>query len=445
MIRFIVKGVLLGLCCLTTAVWGLTLEITQGRVEATPIAVANFNAMNVRDLPEDIGGIIRNDLTISGRFSPLSVAELPTESPKVGSIDLLEWLSLGADNIVVGQITSSGADRYTVEVELLDVYAPDKAAGTGGNTVVWRQKFDHVPGGRLRSLAHHISDVIFERLTGIRGAFSTRIAYVLVTGEAEGRPARAVHRIEVADMDGHRPRTLFTSPEPIMSPAWSPDGRFLAFVSFEHFRAEVYVMEVATGVRRLVSHARGINGAPAWSPDGQKMALVLSKEGTPKLYVLDLRSQALQRVSSGASIDTEPSWAPDGRSLIFTSNRGGKPQIYRLWLADGRVERLTYEGDYNARASFTFDGKNVVMVHRQGAGAYRIARLNLKNNQLTILTEGELNDSPSIAPNGTMVLYGTQVSGRRMLGAVSLDGRVKLRLPAREGSAQEPAWSPYES
>ena len=427
------------LWCWAVTVSGLTLEITQGVVGAAPIAVSEFYAPPSlqHTLPEDLGEIIRNDLKSSGRFAPLEVNELPVQNSKVGQLDILEWLNLGTDAIVVGQVEKTGRDTYTVDFELMDMLEP-KVPGHKAN-VLLKHKFEHISGARLRALAHHISDLVFERLTGIKGAFSTRIAYVLVVGEG-GKPR---YRLEVADADGHNAKTLFTSPEPVMSPAWAPDGKRLAFVSFEHFRSEVYIIDLATGSRQRVSHAQGINGAPAWSPDGKKLAIVLSKEGTPKVYILDLATQSLRRMTSGSSIDTEPSWAPDGKSLVFTSNRGGKPQIYRAWLADGNVERVTYQGNYNARSSFTPDGRSLVMMYRDDRNIFRIAKLNLATKQVTLLTNAELDESPSIAPNGTMVLYGSQVSGKRILGAVSLDGRVKLRLPDREGSVQEPAWSPY--
>lgn len=420
--------------------YALTLEITQGVNSASPIAVSDFyvSSRQVDSVPEDIGAVIRNDLRNSGRFAPLAVEELPVQSSKVGTLDILEWLNLGADAVVVGQVEKTGRDSYAVEFELMDMLEP-RVQGQKSN-VLLKQRFEHISGARLRPLAHHISDLIFERLTGIKGAFSTRIAYVLVSGEDRSKP---IYRLEVADADGYNAKALFTSPEPVMSPSWSPDGRRLAFVSFENFRSEVYLIDVATGTRQRVSHARGINGAPAWSPDGKKLAIVLSKEGTPKIYLLDLVRHTLDKLTTGSSIDTEPSWAPDGKSLVFTSNRGGKPQIYRVWVSDKQVERVTYQGNYNAKASFTSDGRFLVMMYRDEQNVFRIAKMNLSTKQVTLLTKAELDESPSIAPNATMVLYGSQVAGKRILGAVSLDGQVKLRLPDRQGSVQEPAWSPY--
>lgn len=424
--------------------WGmvhaLTLEITQGIVGAAPIAVADFytTAGSDGDNQSIMGDIIRNNLRNTGRFAPLNVSELPSSAPRVGSVDVLDWLQLGVEDIVIGQVERVGSDRYKVTFELLEIY---ESKSIDKSNRLLHQSFDNVSGERLRALAHHMSDLIFERLTGIRGAFSTRIAYVTRI-EKQGRPE---YHMDVSDADGYNAKTLFTSPEPVMSPAWSKDGRRLAFVSFENFRAEVYIVDTVTGERKRVSHSKGINGAPAWSPDGRQLALVLSKDGSPHLYLLNLETQQLKQLTTGYTINTEPSWAPDGRSLLFTSNRSGKVQIYRLWLSDARIERVTYQGDYNARASFTPDGKNVVMIYRDMQNVFHIAKLNIATKAVTILTNAYLDESPSIAPNGTMVLYGTQVAGKRILGAVSLDGRVKLRLPSREGSVQEPAWSPYLS
>lgn len=430
---------ILPLWCFLQVATALTLEITQGIVGAAPIAIADFHVPGGAGTPEvKLGEIVRNNLRNTGRFAPLGVSELPVETPRVGTIDILDWLHLGVEDIVVGQVEAVGHDRYNVTFELLEVY---ESKSHNKSNVLLKQSFNNVSGERLRPLAHHISDMIFERLTGIRGAFSTRIAYVL-RSEAKGRP---VYHLDVSDADGYNAKTLFVSPEPVMSPAWSKDGRRLAFVSFENFRAEVYIVDTVTGRRERVSHSNGINGAPAWSPDGRQLALVLSKDGSPHLYLLDLQTHKLKQLTTGYTINTEPNWAPDGKSMLFTSNRSGKVQIYRLWLADDRVERVTYQGDYNARASFTPDGKNIVLVYRDTQSIFHIAKLNLSTKSLTLLTNAYLDESPSIAPNGTMVLYGTQVAGKRILGAVSLDGRVKLRLPSREGSVQEPAWSPYLS
>ncbi len=397
----------------------LNIEITEGMVAAVPIAVMKSEE-EVRNAHgtsfEQLAVVIRNDLRMCGRFEPLMSAQEP-----------------GVENIVLGKVQALGNDNFMVSFQLLDVYKTN---------VLTQQTFQGVKQQDFRKLAHHISDVIYEKLTGIRGAFSTRVAYVMVTSTMNGKR----YSLELADADGFNPITLVKSKEPIMSPSWSADGRQLAFVSFEKNRAEIYIMKVATGQRELLSRFPGINGAPAWSPDGRTLAVVLSKNGTPKIYLMDLMTKTLTQYTDGLSIDTEPAWSKDGRTLYFTSNRGGKPQIYRLDLATKKAERITYVGEYNARPMLTPDGKYLVMMHRsERGGSFNIASQELATGQVSVLTHANLDESPTLSPNGAMVLYGTQDGDRQVLGLVTLDGRGQLRLPAREGSVQEPAWSPFLS
>jgi TolB protein len=291
----------------------------------------------------------------------------------------------------------------------------------------------------LRSTAHRIADIIYEKLTGQPGAFDTRIAYVVSSNQADGSQEVS---LKVADADGFDPQTIVTSSEPLMSPAWAPDGRRLAYVSFEQKKASIYVQEVFTGQRQKVASFKGINGAPAWSPDGRKLALTLSRDGNPEIYVLNINTNALTRLTNHYAIDTEPAWSPDGRFIIFTSDRGGRPQIYRVPAFGGKVNRVTFEGDYNARASYAPDGASVALVTRQG-GDFRVAVLNLANSALQVLSEGRLDESPSFAPNGSMIIYATKINGKGELAAVSVDGRIRQRLALQEGDVREPVWSPY--
>ena len=323
-----------------------------------------------------------------------------------------------------------------VNFELLDVLR-QKADGTSQAPLLAMQ-FDNVNPQDFRALAHHISDLLFQKLIGVKGIFSTRIAYITVNQGSKG----SVHTLEVADYDGQNPKSLFRSSYPVMSPAWSPDGKRIAFVSFEKDRTSINVVDVLTGRVSKVTQFPGINGAPAWSPDNHTLALVLSKDGSPKLYTLDLNNKQLNRVTQGGGNDTEPSFTPDGGSIVFTSDRGGKAQIYRVTLGTGKIERLTFNGDYNARPYVTPDGNKLVTLHKMDDGLFGIAVQSLKTGELRVITRSSLIDAPTLAPNGMMVLYGSQ-EGQGALNAVSLDGRSKFRLPSREGNVQDPAWAPF--
>ena len=416
----------------------LHMEIRGGQASGLPIGIVPFAADDAgKRGMVDFAEVIKSNLENSGQFKATPFQQIKEFPSKRTAVKFAYWKTLGVEDLVIGKVEKTAGSNYTVSFELLDVVRQNAE----GNPPVplLAMKFDNIKPEAFRALAHHISDLIFEKLIGVRGIFSTRIAYVSVKQGFRG----TTHALEVADADGHNPKTLFSSPFPMMSPAWSPDGRQIAFVSFDKERASVNIIEVSTGRATKVTQFPGINGAPAWSPDGQKLALVLSKEGNPKIYIVDLASKKLSRLTDGTGIDTEPKFAPDGQSIVFTSNRGGKPQIYKVTLITGKVERLTFNGDYNASPSLTPDGKRLVMLHIGDDGLFSIAVQSLSTGELKVLTQTSLNDSPSLAPNGMMVLYGSEVSGRGVLGAVSLDGRIKIRLPAREGNVQEPAWSPF--
>lgn len=406
----------------------LNLELTQGVSGAVPLVIAPFTVSGVAS-SQNPAEIVQNDLEHSGRFKIYSHS---------GDINAANMQHLGADNIVVGKVQGLGGDRYQVSFELIDAFkAKDQHKG-----IVLQQQFT-VSEKQLRQVAHHISDLIYERILGVRGIFSTRLVYIVVNKSTPGRPQ---YTLEVADEDGFNPRILLTSTDPIMSPTWSPSGRQVAYVSFENRRASIYMQDVATGSRTLVSRLPGINGAPAWSPDGTKMALVLSKGQSPNIYILDLNGHQLTQVTNDYYINTEPAWAPDGKYLIFTSTRSGGPQIYQYNFASRSISRLTYDGKYNARGGITTDGHRLVTIHKD-SDAYNIALFDLGTGVMRLLTPSGTRDSssPSVAPNGSMVLYDTVYHGRNMLAMVSTDGRVQLRLPARDGEAQDPAWSPFLS
>ncbi|SEQ40411.1 TolB protein [Amphritea atlantica] len=407
----------------------LTVEITQGVDEPTPVAVVPFSWSGVQALPEDVAKVVGDDLYRSGMFKIMPRENMLSFPSDRSSLYFRDWRISGSDFIVIGRI-SEAEGQLTVAFELYDILKEERILG------------EEIKANRtnLRAVGHYISDKVFEALTGVRGAFSTRIVYVTAKQLA---PSKHRYRLMLADSDGHNPRTILESKEPIMSPAWSRDGSKLAYVSFESGRPAVYIQYLATGKREKVQSFRGLNGAPSWSPDGRQLALVLSKDGNPEIYVLDLQQRRLTRITHHFGIDTEPSWSPDGQSLIFTSDRGGQPQIYSIYLPTRDVTRLTFEGQYNARGRLTQDGRFLAMVH-QSNGSFHIAVQDLRTGRVDLLTETFMDESPTIAPNGSIILYATQEGVRGVLSAVSLDGRVKFRLPSSDGDVREPAWSPFQ-
>ncbi len=407
----------------------LDIRITQGVEGALPIAIVPFGWQGTAPPPEEVGRIVASDLARSGRFAPIPFDDLPGRPVEPAEVRFGDWRLLGTSNLVIGRVGRLADGRYRVEFRLYDVYKASQLAGL---------QFQ-VPESELRRAAHEISDIVYERLTGERGAFNTRIAYVTESSTPEGA---ARYSLNIADSDGHNENVVLESTEPVLSPDWSPDGQRIAYVSFEGQRPRIFVQDVSSGSREEVASFPGLNGAPSWSPDGRRLAITLSKDGNPEIYVLDLGSRRLQRLTHNAAIDTEPDWAPDGGSLVFTSDRGGSPQIYRIPAGGGRAERVSFEGDYNARARFSPDGTRLALVHGQ-SGAFRIALLDLENNALRVLTDTRLDESPSFAPNGSMIVYATTDDEGVALATVSIDGRVRHRLAVQEGDVREPAWSPF--
>jgi len=403
----------------------LDLEVTQGVKAATPIVVLPFSQNPNTDSPSHV---IHSDLASSGRFKVWQEQGQAKHKQDIKQIQWSYWQNKKQNNLVYGQIKSIGDDKIQVSYQLWNVY--DKE--------LLLEKSYQGSKHHLRRLGHRISDDIFHKLTGKQGIFSTYIAYEQVKRKSN---AKNHFKLMIADFDGHNPKTVFESNEPIMSPAWSPDGKQLAYVSFETGRPGIYVQNIKTGKRKKVASFPGIDSAPAWAPDGNRLAMVFSKTGNPDLYVLNFETFQLKRVTDEWSIDTEPTWTPDGHKLLFTSNRGGSPQIYQIDLQSEKVKRLTYEGRYNTSPSLGPNGQKMALLH-YADGTYNIAVQNLVTEQLTQLTHGHDVDSPSMAPNGEMIVYGTRHGNREVLGIVSVDGEVHLRLPAQEGDVEEPAWSP---
>ena len=406
----------------------LTIEITKGVDAGIPIAIVPFSWRGAAVAGESMAKVIEADLTRSGRFESIPGTDFLQQPHTAKEVRFKDWRLIKADNLVVGSIEQTGAGSYLVKFQLLDVFT--------GRTLTGYQY--NVQGSKLRNVAHQISDIIYEKLTGEKGAFNTKVAYVTVEKTKKGKR----YLLQVADSDGFAPQTILDSHQPLMSPAWSPDASKLAYVSFENKRSMIYLQRLSDGKRENVASFKGINSAPAFSPDGTKLAFVSSKEGNTEIYVLDLRTRAIKRLTNHHGIDTEPSWLPNGRALVFTSSRSGKPQIYRMNADGSGVQRLTYSGDYNARPSVSPDGKLMVMISR-GNGKYHVAVMNLGDKSTTALTDTLLDESPSFAPNGRMVLYATEQNNKGVLAAVSADGRVRQSLRFLQGDVREPAWSPY--
>lgn len=406
----------------------LVIEITQGVDNPVPIAVVPFQWSGDSALNEDVAQVVDADLERSGQFKSLKRSLMLSFPYQKEDVHFRDWTYLATEYLIIGQVMATDAGGYQVDYQLFDVQRQESIAGarfTGGKN-------------DLRALGHSVSDAVYEALTGLKGAFRTRIAYVA----ADKKVNPSYYKLLVADADGHNAKEILKSNQPIMSPSWSRDASKLAYVSFETNRPAIYVQDITTGQRERIKSFKGINGAPAWSPDGSKLAIVLSKDGNAEIYVLDLTSNRLTRVTKHYGIDTEPSWSVDGKHILFTSDRGGKPQIYQVTLDSGWVERITFEGDYNARGSLTHDGRFLVLVSRQN-GQFHIAVQDLQRGTMSLLTQTSLDESPSVAPNGSMVIYSTQDGGRDILAAVSIDGKVRFNIPANEGVVREPAWSPY--
>lgn len=410
----------------TTVRAELTIEITQGSDDPASIAVVPFAWQGSGAPPADVAEIVDGDLARSGQFAPVARVDMLGRPTAEADVFYRDWRAINAEYLLIGRV--SGVNPVRVDYELYDVLRQTRIL-TGNQSG---------PASEVRMVAHRVADAVYEKLTGVPGAFATKLLYITVDRQDGG----GLSRLTLSDSDGASPVVLLKSGEPLLTPTWSPDARHIAYVSFESGRPAIYRQELATGKRQQLTNFKGLNSSPAWSPDGRSMAMVLSKGGNPDIYVMDLASGQLKQLTRHYAIDTEPTWMPDGNAILFTSDRGGKPQIYRYDLRSGATDRVTFEGSYNARPRISQDGRSMVMVHRR-EGRFHIALQDLVTNRVQILTQTDLDESPSIAPNGSMVLYATKQAGRGILAAVAVDGAAKFSLPARQGDVREPAWSPY--
>lgn len=407
----------------------LQIEIVSGNPAALPIAIVPFAWQDPDPAPiTTVSQIVSSDLYRSGLFDPMEEGDMVERPVDAEDIRFGTWRLLNVDYIVIGSVRPAAEGMgHDIAYQLFDVHRQE----------LLLSQITTIGEGDLRFGAHRVADAIYEELTGVPGAFSTRIAYVTATGEGSG----SRYELVVADADGFAPQSIVGSPEPLLSPSWAPDGNRLAYVSFEKGNSAIYIQDVSTGSRELVSSGAGINGAPSFSPDGRQLALTLSRTGNPEIFVMDLASGRQSQLTQHWAIDTEPTWSPDGNTIYFTSDRGGKPQIYGMSPRGGTPQRVTLEGEYSARASVAPDGRKIAVAHGRG-NEYRIAVWDLETERITVLTPGNLDESPSFAPNGSMILYATREGGRGVLSAVSADGSVRQRLVLSEGDVREPAWSP---
>jgi TolB protein len=420
---------LLGLAALPARA-DLQVLITKGVTDPIPIAIVPFARAVPADGGFDVAAVVQHDLESSGRFRAMQRRDMLTTPSSANDVQAADWKAAGNDYVAVGRVTAVGQSELDLDCDLINIQTGTRVAS---------QRFI-ANSASLRNAAHLVSDFIYSRVLGVRGAFATRIAYVAV----QGKPPAQRFQLIVADADGENPKVILESLQPIMSPAWSPDEQWLAYVSFENRLSGVYVQKVHTGERQLVSARVGVNGAPAYSPDGTRLALTLSGVGgNLDVWLLDLATQGLTRLTDDPAVDTEPAWSPDGKSIYFTSDRAGGPQVYKLDIAQPkRIERITFGSAYNARPRVSPDGKKIAFVTREG-GNYRIAIQDLASGTVSVLSHGALDESPSFAPNGAVVIYAGRDGEVGTLQTVSVDGLVTQRLKSDQGEVREPVWGPF--
>ena len=415
------------------AVAELDIVITDG-IKRRPIAIVPFGWEGQgAEVPLDVAKIISDDLSRSGRFAPIPVEDMLQKPTDGTGVDFDDWAILGVEAVVVGKVEQTGENAYNVQFQLFDVFGRDQLVG-------YRMPASR---GTMRRVSHRTADMIYEELTGIKGVFDTKVAYVTARPQADGK----LFSLTVADQDGENENVIMESRNPIMSPAWSPDSRRLAYVSFENNRSSIFVQTLRTGNRIQVSSKAGINGAPAFSPDGRQLVLTLGGvDGNPDIHVMDISSRQTRRLTTHRAIDTEGSWSPDGKYIYFTSDRSGGPQIYRVAASGGTPERITFEGSYNARPRMSPDGTRLAMVHLF-QGNYRIAVMDMideKRRDLLVLSAGQQDESPSFAPNSDTLIYATRATKNGVLETVTADGLIRQTLAPGSGDIREPVWSPFQ-
>ena len=416
--------------CINIAQSELTIRITQGTSKQTPIAIVPFELdVDSSEKFLDIPNIVTKNLERSGRFKAIPREDM-LQKPSTGAdVDFDDWNILGIEALVVGRITQIGNDQYSIQFQLFDIFRGEQILG-------YRMSANQ---SSFKYVAHRIADMIFEKITGIKGVFSTQVAYVTADGNSNDR----FYKLVISDSDGENERIILESNDPIMSPAWSPDSRQLAYVSFEGNLSSIFIQTLRTGNRRKISDRIGINGSPAFSPDGRKLVLTLSNtDGNLDIHTLDLTTRKISRLTTNRSIDTEGTWSPDGSEIYFTSDRGGSPQIYKISSVGGVPSRITFEGNYNARPRLSPDGKKLAMVHLRD-GKYQIGIIDIEKRSLLVLSTGSQDESPSFSPNSDTLIYATRQNGLGFLETVTADGLIRQRLASQLGNVREPVWSPF--
>lgn len=398
----------------------LSIEITGAGASRIPVAIPDLAGDPA--LTRALSTVVRSDLERSGLFKLVEAGAGLTENSPVNFADIK---NSGADALVAGSLSTSADARMEARFRLYDANKQVSLGGAAYTTTV----------PQLRAAGHRIADYVYEKLTGERGVFSTRIAYVT---KSAGR-----YQLKIADSDGQNEQAALVSKEPIISPAWAPDGGRIAYVSFENKKPIIFVHSLASGKRQAIANFKGSNSSPTWSPDGRRLAIVLTKDGNSQIYLVNADGSGAQRISRSSGIDTEPHFSPDGSSIYFTSDRGGSPQIYRMPASGGDAQRVTFEGSYNVSPRPSPDGKSLAFISRRD-GHFQLAVMDLASRQVQILTDSRKDESPSFAPNGRMIVFATEIGGRGVLSAVSIDGRIKQRLSVSAGDVREPAWGPFQ-